>query len=96
MTNSDLRERIIDILGEDEADEVILLEGDEFADGAIGLTDDGNVVYSYNMLVRSLTEKWGETTEQAAQEWIMCNTLPSLAYMKRYGLAPIILMDEFG
>lgn len=39
MTNIELKEIISDmVFDEDELNKIIVLEGDEFADGAIGLT----------------------------------------------------------
>ena len=51
MTNEELRERIMELVP-DEADSsrIIILEGDEFADGAVGLTEDKHIVYSYSKL----------------------------------------------
>lgn len=52
MTNDDLKLKIQDmVMDESELDRIIVLEGDEFADGAIGLTEDNRLVYSYERLV---------------------------------------------
>ena len=45
MSNNELRDRISQVVtDEDELDKIIILEGDEFADGAIGLTGDNRIV----------------------------------------------------
>ena len=92
MTNNELRERISQVVtDEDELDKIILLEGDEFADGAIGLTEDNRLVYSYEKLVESLATVYGDET--SAIEWIEYNTIRSLPYMESIGNAPIIIYE---
>lgn len=92
MNNEQLKEKISDmVMDEDELDRIIILEGDEFADGAIGLTEDHCVVYSYDKLVDSLSKEYGSTTD--AIEWIEYNTIRSLPYMSSYGNVPIIMHE---
>lgn len=92
MTNNELKEKIADmIIDQDELDKIIVLEGDEFADGAIGLTDDNHLVYSYNKLVESLSKIYGSTED--AIEWLEYNTIRSLGYMSSYGNAPCIIYE---
>ena len=91
MTNDELKEKIADIvLDEEELDKIIILEGDEFANGVIGLTSNNHMVYSYERLVESLSEEYGET---GAIEWLEYNTIPSLPYMSSYGNEPIIIYE---
>ena len=92
MTNDELKRKIADVvLDEDELDHIIVLEGDEFADGAIGLTIDNNLVYSYEKLIDSLTEVYGSETD--AIDWLEYNTIRSLSYMGSYGNEPIIIHE---
>lgn len=92
MTNNELKEKISDIvLDEEELNYIIVLEGDEFADGAIGLTDDNHLVYSYEKLIESLAETYGSETD--AIEWLEYNTIRSLSYMSSYGNEPIIIHE---
>ena len=102
MTNDELKERVIEYLGgEEEASEVIVLEGDEFADGVIGITDDNRLVYSYENLVVCLAKAFRESDTQEGRtdedyhtdaiEWLDYNTTRSLPYMG--GNAPIIVHD---
>ena len=91
MTNDDLKYLIKELVDdEDELNQIIVLEGDEFADGAIGLSEDNHVIYDYNKTVESL-EKCNNWSEEEAIEWIEYNTIRSLAYMDNIGKKPIIL-----
>lgn len=94
MTNKELKDIISDMVGgdEDTLNQIVILEGDEFADGFIGLSVDDSAVYSYEKLVTSLStqnEGWDETD---AIEWLEYNTLRSLPYIKE-GNAPIIIHE---
>ena len=60
LTNEELKAKILE-LGEYE--ESIVLEGDEFADGVVGVTTDGQVVYSYKRLVEKLATAYGSAEE---------------------------------
>lgn len=96
MNNDELKELISDAVGGDEEilNEIIVLEGDEFADGAIGLTDDYHVIYDYDRLVVSLMKHNSWTSEEAI-EWIEYNTLRAIPYMSSEGNAPVICMTSF-
>lgn len=91
-TNIELKQKIADmVMDDDELDRIIVLEGDEFADGAVGLTEDNRLVYSYEKLVESLAKEYG--TETDAIEWLEYNTIRSLPYMTSYGNVPIIMHE---
>lgn len=91
-TNIELKQKIADmVMDDDELDRIIVLEGDEFADGAVGLTEDNCLVYSYEKLVDSLAKEYG--TETDAIEWLEYNTIRSLPYMGSYGNVPIIMHE---
>lgn len=91
MTNKQLKEVIADkVFDQEELDQIIVLEGDEFADGAIGLTIDNHLVYDYNKLVESLM-KHNDWSELDAIEWIDFNTIRSLPYMATLGNEPVII-----
>lgn len=94
MTNAELKEYIREqICDDDIANEIILLEGDEFADGFIGLTTDSyQAVYSYERLITSLVEHNGWSTLDAA-EWLDFNTRRSIPYMPLR--PPIIIHEHF-
>ena len=91
MTNDELKCLIKDLVDdEDELNKIIVLEGDEFADGAIGLSEDNQVVYDYDKMVESLV-KYDEMSEEEAIEWIEYNTLRSLPYIDSDYKKPIII-----
>ena len=91
MTNEDLKYLISELVGdEEELNQIIILEGDEFADGAIGLSEDNRVIYDYNRTVESLM-KHNDWSEEEATEWLEYNTLRSLPYMESVGKKPIIM-----
>lgn len=93
MTNAQLKAEIEDmILDEEVRDMIIVLEGDEFADGCIGITDDDNrLVYSYERLIESLGKVYG--SDEAAIDWLEYNTIRSLPYLEREGIAPLIVHE---
>ena len=82
MTNLDIKQQISDLVGEDQdmLNQIIILEGDEFANGFIGLSVDNRVVYSYDRLVDSLSRSNNWTTDEAI-EWLEYNTIRSLPYL---------------
>jgi len=95
MNNTELKEIINSIvLDEDECNNIIVLEGDEFANGAVGLSYDNHVIYSYNKIVESLMA-YNNWSEDEAIEWIDYNTMRSLPYMISEGKEPIIMRDVF-
>lgn len=92
MDNNELKNMIADLIFDDEElNQIIVLEGDEFADGAVGLTDDNRLVYSYERLVESLAKVYG--SEEDAVEWLEYNTIRSLPYMSSYGNIPLIIHE---
>lgn len=98
MTNEELKEEIeCFVMDQDELDHIIVLEGDEFADGCIGITDDNHLVYSYDRLVDSLAEAYEKNGMEdpyvAAMEFIDYNTIRSLPYMRSEGYEPIIIHE---
>ena len=93
MNNDDLRGILYGMVGdEEELNKIVILEGDEYADGAVGLSNDNHVIYDYNKLVESLMKhnNWSDTE---AIEWLEYNTLRAIPYMKAEGKEPIILIN---
>lgn len=78
------RDLIIDELD----DGAVILEGEEFDEGIIGVTIDGRVVYDYDLLVEMLCSRDGMEPEEAA-EFIDYNTIRALPYMG--DMAPVII-----
>ena len=100
MTNNELKDILYNMIqDEDILNQMIILEGDEFADGAIGITNDYHVVYSYERLVESLAKAYKEENqteadaELEAMEWLDYNTIRSLPYMEKDGLVPVIVFE---
>ena len=100
MTNNDLKNTLYNMIqDEDILNQMIIFEGDEFADGAIGITNNYHVVYSYERLVQSLAKAYREEyqsdneAEVAAMEWLDYNTIRSLPYMEKDGLVPVIMFE---
>jgi len=100
VTNKELKEILHDMVQDkDILDQMIILEGDEFADGVVGITNDYHVVYSYECLIESLAEAYKEEDQTEADaeleaiEWLDYNTIRSLPYMEKDGLAPVIMFE---
>ena len=85
MTNAKLKEILREIISDDEElKNIVILEGDEFAGGAVGISQDNHVVYDCEKLIESLMDYNSWTFEEAV-EWINYNTLRALPYMKSNG-----------
>lgn len=95
MTNNELKEIIKELVPDDtENQDIIVLEGDEYADSAIGLSEDNHIVYDYEKMIESLMQQ-NNWTDTEAIEWIDYNLLGSLKSMHSQGKEPIILMSKF-
>lgn len=96
MTNNKLKS-IIEYYtygDEDIANKIVVLEGDEFADGCIGITHDYHLIYDYGKLAQSISEKNNISIEEAI-EFIDYNTIRSLPYINNQGLLEPIIMYSF-
>ena len=102
MTNPELKEMIADYIPDEEIlNRIVVLEGDEFADGAIRVSEDNRLVYSYDRLVQALAKAYrdGKPPDEAemdAIEWLEYNTIRSLPYMeggKGDLIAPMIIHE---
>lgn len=95
MTNSELKEYVYEHVDDENiVDKVVVLEGDEFADGCVGITIDNHLVYSYERLVESLVKNNNIPYEEAA-EHIEFNTIRSLPYFANQGLIDPFIIHEF-
>jgi hypothetical protein len=92
MTNLDIKRQIADIVGDDQdvLNTIIILEGNEFADGFIGLSTDNRAVCSYDKLVDSLSRSNNWSTDEAI-DWLEYNTIRSLPYLG--DKSPIIIHE---
>lgn len=95
MTNRELKEQITYMVSDEEdLDRIAVLEGDEFADGCVGITLDNHLVYSYDKLMELFCKNSGCTLEEAA-EYLDYNTIRSLPYIANRGLLEPIIIREF-
>ena len=82
--NKDIRDALCD-MGYDEA---VVFDGPDFDEAIRGVTDEGQVVYDYNAMVRCMMQHDGITEEEAI-EFIEYNTIRALPYFGPN--APIIM-----
>lgn len=69
-------------------DETIVFDNPAFDNSIIGITTDGQAVYSYNLMVKELMED-EDLSEQDAVDWIEYNTLRAIPYAGP--MAPIVM-----
>lgn len=60
----------------------------DYASAIVGYSDDGRMIYDYDLMIESLMTEDDFTYEDAA-EWIDYNTIRALPYMGEW--APIIM-----
>ena len=84
MTLEELKETLVEV-GHEES---IVFENPDYASAAIGVTEEGRVVYSYPLMVSCLMKEDNITEEEAA-DFICTNTIRALPYA--HGNAPVIL-----
>lgn len=85
MEHRELQEYLADRFGG-----FALFEPEYYDDGIVGVTDEGNVVYSYEKLAGALMEHDGMTHEEAV-EWLDYNTVRTVPFMGKF--KPIIIYD---
>lgn len=69
-------------------EESVVLENPDYADAAVGVTTDGQVVYDYSKMVNHLGDVDGMNAEDAI-EFIDYNTIGAMPYMGE--LRPVII-----
>lgn len=79
MTENDERPAEEKLL-ENGWDGIVFLTNDSYDTALIGVTDDGQAVYDYDLMVEWLVKRRKMTYEDAA-EWIDYNTVRALPYM---------------
>lgn len=80
----------LDLLLEMGYEDSVVFESPDFDDAIIGVSDSGNVVYSYELMVESLINNEGMTALDAV-EWIDYNTIRSIPYFPNP--KPIVMYD---
>ena len=69
-------------------DDTVVLDSPEFASAVTGISEDGRLIYSYDLMAEGLAMYDGMTIEEA-EEFIDYNTIRALPYMGEK--APIIM-----
>lgn len=67
-----------------------LFEPEHYDEGIIGITENGNVIYSYELLAETLMLH-DEMSYEDAIEWIDYNTIRTIPYMGEF--QPIIMLE---
>lgn len=86
-----MNERIREALCEMGHEEAVIFDGPDYDDAIVGVTDEGQVVYDYNKMVRCLMDQDGITMEEAI-DFIEYNTIRALEYNSLTGDKPPIIM----
>lgn len=84
MINNELRDYIAE-----EHEEAVIFNVPSYDNSVVGLSDDGRVVYDYDLMVKELTNDTA-LTEGEAIEYIEYNTIRTLPYIEEQ-VRPIIL-----
>ena len=61
-------------------EETMFFENPSFVKAITGITDSGQLIYDYNLMIEAAMEEEGWTDEEAI-EWIEYNTLRTIPYM---------------
>jgi len=85
MTHEELKEYLKETYGG-----YAMFEPEEYDEGIIGITENGNLVYSYDGLAEALILHDGMTYEEA-MEWIDYNTIRTIPYMGEF--KPVVVIE---
>ena len=72
----------------------ILFENPSYETAIIGISDSGQVCYSYNKMVEYLMET-DNMTDEDAREFIDYNTIRALPYASSMGDRPVVIYDDY-
>lgn len=89
-----LRKDLIDYLEECGYEDSIIFENPSYDSAVVGISDTGQVCYSYTKMVEHLVET-DSMDEEEAMEFIDYNTIRSLPYCHPSDKRPIVIYDEF-
>lgn len=87
MINNELRDYIAE-----EHEEAFVFNVPSYDNAIVGLSDDGRVIYDYDLMVKELTEETALTEEEAIQ-YVDYNTIRALPYIEEK-VRPIIIFDS--
>ena len=84
MVNNELRDFIAE-----EHEEAVVFNVPSYDNAIVGLSEDGRVIYDYDLMVKALAEETALTEEEAIQ-YIDYNTVRALPYIEEK-VRPIII-----
>lgn len=87
------RETLVEILQERGYEDSIIFENPSYTDAVIGITEGGQVCYSFTKMVECLVNEDGMDEEEAV-EFIDYNTMRALPYCNPSNLRPIVVFDD--
>ena len=87
MINNELRDYIAE-----EHEESVVFNVPSYDNAIVGLSDDGRVIYDYDLMVKELTNDTALTEDEAIQ-FIKYNTIRALPYIEE-AVRPIILYNS--
>ena len=87
MINNELRDFIAE-----EHEEAVIFNVPNYDNAIVGTSDDGRVVYDYELMIRELTNDTALTEEEAIQ-FLDYNTIRTLPYIEEK-VRPIILYNS--
>lgn len=80
--------KALDAYAVEHGQEIKILDDHAYDNSVVGVTDDGRLVYDYNLMVKEFMED-EECDEIEALEWLDYNTMRALPYMGED--APIVI-----
>lgn len=87
MINNELRDFIAE-----EHEEAVIFNVPNYDNAIIGISDDGRVIYDYDLMVKELTNDTALTEDEAIQ-FLDYNTIRTLPYIEEK-VRPIILYSS--
>ena len=87
MINNELRDYIAE-----EHEEAVVFNVPSYDNAIVGLSDEGRVIYDYDLMIKELTEETALTEDEAIQ-YIDYNTIRTLPYIEEQ-VRPIILYNS--
>lgn len=87
---NDLKE----VLHEQDHDNTVLFENPSYINSIVGINDDGQLVYSYELMIEWLMKQDGMEDETEAMEFIDYNTIRAIPYAGP--LAPVVIQPIYG
>lgn len=87
MINNELRDYI-----SEEHEEAVVFNVPSYDNAIVGLSDDGRIIYDYDLMIKELTNDTALTEDEAIQ-YIDYNTIRTLPYIEEQ-VRPIILYNS--